>query len=116
MEEYSDKPKIYENKRVVLITGGQSKWYEQAIFIIKKNAPQENVPGDLIKEAEMIIDRYMSGVTYESTAKYKRPGLKSPAPQISRKRKASNFNFILNIVMLISCIVIFAVLAFQFMG
>jgi len=50
---------MYENKRVVLITGDSSKWYEQAIFIIKKDAGRRALPSDLVKEAEGIIDDYM---------------------------------------------------------
>jgi hypothetical protein len=58
MNFYPDQ-KVYENKRVVLITGSSSKWYEQAIFIIRKDAGRKAPPTDFVKEAESIIDNYM---------------------------------------------------------
>jgi hypothetical protein len=47
------------NERVVLIKGDNSKWYEQAIFIIKKGTEDSRLPVDFVLEAEKIIDSYM---------------------------------------------------------
>jgi hypothetical protein len=47
------------NDRVVLIKGDNSKWYEQAIFIIKKGTEDNSLPVDFVLEAEKIIDSYM---------------------------------------------------------
>ncbi|MDR1690157.1 MAG: hypothetical protein LBS21_16365 [Clostridiales bacterium] len=47
------------NDRVVLIKGDNSKWYEQAIFIIKKGTEDSRLPVDFVLEAEKIIDSYM---------------------------------------------------------
>ena len=58
-----DRKYISDNKRVILITGDHTKWYEQAIFIVRKNAPEKNMPTDfIIREAEMVINNYMSGL------------------------------------------------------
>lgn len=122
MQEYPSESKIYENKRVILITGDASRWYEQAIFIVKKNISQRSLPSDLVKEAEGIIESYMQGVTYESSKNFKSSNVRVGAPigrpltpQISQKKKPSGFDFMLNFVMLICCVTIFAVLALQFL-
>lgn len=52
-----------ENNRVVLITGNSSKWYERAIFFIKKDAGRKQLPKDFITEAEEIINDYMKSLT-----------------------------------------------------
>lgn len=46
------------NKKVILINGDKSKWYEQAIFII--NEKEENVPKNIVFEAEKIINEYVN--------------------------------------------------------
>lgn len=46
------------DKKVILISGGGSNWYEQAIFIIKDKSPR--LPVDMVKEAENIIKRYIA--------------------------------------------------------
>jgi len=53
-----DKKFVSDNKRVILLTGDRSKWYDQAIFIVKKGLPEELNAADLITEAERIIQNY----------------------------------------------------------
>jgi len=48
-----------ENKRVVLITSHTSQWYEQAIFVMKKDINPNHLPENYIREAEDIISNYM---------------------------------------------------------
>jgi len=43
--------------RVVLVKGSANAWYEQAIFIINPNSP-ENLPMDFVAEAEKIISDF----------------------------------------------------------
>lgn len=45
--------------RVILVQGGVSKWYDQAIFIVNKNAQVSTMPVDFIQEAENIINEYL---------------------------------------------------------
>ena len=47
------------SERIILIRGDRSKWFEQAIFIVKKNIPQSSVPVDFVAEAERIINGYL---------------------------------------------------------
>ena len=42
------------NRQVIMINGDNSKWYEQAIFILRSNAKKTDI--DLMKEAEKIIN------------------------------------------------------------
>ncbi|MCL2351775.1 MAG: hypothetical protein FWC55_04495 [Firmicutes bacterium] len=60
------------SERVIVVKGDQSKWFEQAIFIVKRNIPQARVPVDFVEEAERIIDGYLKGTK----------GLMSPGPQV----------------------------------
>ncbi|WP_250277798.1 hypothetical protein [[Clostridium] colinum] len=48
-----------EKKKVILISGNKSNWYDQVIFIVKENK-QENIPKNLVLEAEKIINEYIS--------------------------------------------------------
>lgn len=49
---------VGKTERVVLVKGNGARWYEQAIFIVNKNAPEESIPIDFIAEAERIIDEF----------------------------------------------------------
>ncbi|MDR3091599.1 MAG: hypothetical protein LBU36_05340 [Clostridiales bacterium] len=44
--------------RIILIKGDCSNWYEQAIFILRKQQPGR-APKDFVAEAENIIANYM---------------------------------------------------------
>ena len=48
------------SKRVILVTGGARKCYDQAIFIMKKDYGRETVPKDVILEAERIVSEYLA--------------------------------------------------------
>jgi len=46
---------LYDSKRkVVLVRGDKSKFYEQAIFILREEAAEKQI--DFVKEAEKIIN------------------------------------------------------------
>lgn len=47
-----------DKKKVILINGKNSNWYEQVIFIIKESK-EKNVPKNLVLEAEKIINEHM---------------------------------------------------------
>ncbi|MCL2351776.1 MAG: hypothetical protein FWC55_04500 [Firmicutes bacterium] len=74
------------SERVILIKGGQSNWFEQAIFIVKKNIPQACVPVDFVAEAERIIDGYLSQA---SAQKQTGPAPKALAPRGRRALRAA---------------------------
>ncbi len=48
-----------EKKKVILINGNKSNWYDQVIFIVKESN-QNNIPKNLVLEAEKIINEYMA--------------------------------------------------------
>lgn len=45
-----------DKKKVVLIKGDNTKCYEQAIFILKPDIPQNKIPINFVAEAEKIIN------------------------------------------------------------
>lgn len=48
-----------ENKKVILIKGSKSRWFEQAIFIMKDKSNRKDFPKNFVAEAEKIINDYM---------------------------------------------------------
>jgi hypothetical protein len=105
------------NERVILIKGEAGKWYDQAIFIVNKNTPPNQIPKDFVREAENIIKNYLTnqkkqaGLTKAYAASVP-PGSK-PA-LVSRPAKSKRFDTVLNMVMLLGCITIAAVLLFGY--
>jgi len=102
-----------DRERVILIKGGNSNWYEQAIFIVKRDIPAKKIPKDFVLEAEKIISDYMSknkinyissSVTPNSHVNTAKPFAKQPAPV--KKSTGRGFNFFINVIMLIGCVFI----------
>ncbi len=48
-----------DNKKVIMIDGKNSEWYEKAIFIMRGDVNTDNKPVDFINEAEKIINSYI---------------------------------------------------------
>ena len=103
-----------KRERVILIKGDSSKWYEQAIFIVNKNIPQENIPMDFVAEAESIINTYIRksshtgpkvGVAYASPS-----SVRSIKSKSTRKNK--KIDFVLNTLLALGCIFLASVIAF----
>ena len=96
-----------EQNKVILINGDNSKFFDQAIFIVKKNIPENKIPVDFVAEAEKIIGLHLSK---------KRRGLDTYirfAPEfeldmvkeeLARKKRSVRFHLLLNIVLLSLCI------------
>ena len=78
-----DRKYISDNKRVVLITGDSTKWYEQAIIIVRKQAAEQG-DIDFIKEAEKIIQNYMTGAAGRTP---KTPEVKTQMPSAAMPPK-----------------------------
>jgi hypothetical protein len=87
---FPEPQRVYENKRVVLITGSESKWFEQAIFIVKPNKIR---PGrDIVAEAERIIESYLkSGGERDDNAREGAPG-RAASPRKPHKKPGAFFN------------------------
>ena len=106
-----------KKERVILIKGDASQWYEQAIFIVNQNTAPENIPLDFVAEAEKIINNHVRnkynkgssnvGIAYApAPAAVHKPAIaKKPA-----KRKANNFDIVLNTIMGLGCVIIAAFL------
>lgn len=97
---------MYNNERVILIKGDHSKWYEQVIFIAKKDIPPGKIPVDFVLEAEKIISSYMEKISLKT----KNPAcIPKEAPK-QYKKKSKSFDILLNSVMLICCVIMAGVL------
>lgn len=112
----------HTNKRVILITG-DNKWYEQAIFIVKKNTPKSSIPKNFIREAEEIIESYMvygkKGNPNASKVEYANYNGQNKIyidnnEKMSKKKSNRKFDFALNLLMLFSCCFLAGTLAFMF--
>ena len=89
------------DNRVILIKGGNNKWYEQAIFIVRKDAAAQ-IPVDFVAEAEKIINGYM-----HRKAK--------PAPARTRQQTAvknTPLDYVLNTLIVVCCIALAAILTY----
>ena len=91
-----------DNKKIIMVDGKQSEWYEKAIFIMRSDINTENKKVDFVKEAEKIINSYMVKNSYisESSSLVKSKEIK--------KRGLSNkeLNIILNIALILSLILL----------
>ena len=112
-------------ERVILVKGDSTKWYNQAIFILNKDTPATKMPVDFVAEAEKIIYNHMkkkaaAPAAYTSHAQKISQAVPSncnaPATRTGTKKKASTFDFMLNIMMILACIAIVAVFAYGMMS
>lgn len=104
-----------QRDKIILIKGDNTKWYEQAIFIVKQNFPVGKMPVDFVSEAEKIINNYVAkeypgyntvtpAVKTTTVTKYKQPDQKAKT------------DWILNLVMLSGCVLLAVVLGIGFFG
>ena len=120
-----------KKERVILVKGDQSKWYEQAIFIVNQDTPQDQMPLDFVSEAEKIIHNHVRkrydkngrhvsnnvGIAYSSAMPGKPTTVAAPAlptPQAKKKKKNKGLDFIVNAIMALSCIGIALALMWNF--
>lgn len=88
-----------ENKKVIMVDGKRSEWYEKAIFIMRGDINTESKPVDFVSEAEKIINSYMVKSSLPITE------IKSKPKQI-RVGKSKNLTLILNICLILSIILL----------
>lgn len=97
-----------QNRKVILVNGGSSKWYEQAIFIVRSPAP--NVPTNLAKEAERIIYEHMTKKQmFKDSTAYPKPSAPKTAKPAATRIKSNAHNSaetLLSIGIVICCILI----------
>ena len=90
-----------DKKKVILVNGDISKWYEQVIFIVKEKR-ENKIPENLVLEAERIINEHISQKynnklednIQQTDIKYKKSNLKGKQKS---KKNIKFYNNILNI-------------------
>ncbi|MDR1560385.1 MAG: hypothetical protein LBS84_11970 [Clostridiales bacterium] len=96
-----------EQNKVVLINGDNSKFFDQAIFIVKKNIPENKIPVDFVAEAERIIGSHLSKKrcghdTYIHFApEFELDMVKE---ELARKKRSIKIHIALNLTLLTACI------------
>jgi len=105
---------IAENKRVVLITGNSSKWYEQAIFVIKKDIGAKQLPVDFVKEAENIIENYMKSLEGEEKPHMFPLTQTMHEPIFEKKHSKKGFSWIITLSMVVASAVILFITSTRF--
>lgn len=103
-----------EDKKIILIKGGKSGWFEQAIFILKDKEERKNMPKNFVEEAEKIINGYMMK-KYSNSSKLNSAYSKTE-PQFQNKKQLKNstgikakkkkYDKILNISIILCCVLI----------
>jgi len=97
-----------ENRRIVLINGGSTSWFDQAIFIV--NDPMHSKPTpDIVAQAERIINNITPPALVKATPQF--PANQALARRASPKR--DSFDTWLNIIMIASCVALAAILISQ---
>lgn len=84
-----------DNKKVIMVDGKNSEWYEKAIFIMRSDTNTQ--PIDLINEAEKIINSYM--IKTSNTINE----IKTKTRPVSNDKKLNtilNFCLVLSIILL----------------
>lgn len=88
-----------DSKRVIMVDGKNSEWYEKAIFIMRSDINTNTKPMNLVNEAEKIINAYMLKTTLAINE------IKSKPKQIKINNEKS-FNIMLNLCLVFSIVVL----------
>jgi hypothetical protein len=104
--------------RIILVEGDSSNWYEQAIFIVRKNVPKNKIPVDFVAEAEKIVNNYMR-LKSNSPAKTYSESVIAGQKISERKasvRKRSRFDTFVNSVLFLGCIALLGLLMYAWVA
>ena len=114
-----------ENKRVVLINGNTTSWFEQAIVIVKDGQMRDGFEGgrptpSLVEQAEKIVNSYNPFKEYQNfssmtVAKAPKPAAINTSNNTVAKKSSKNsrIDIFLNLSVLIGCVVLAGVLITQ---
>ncbi len=67
-----------KSKKVFVVKNFKSPYIEEAIFILRENAPSDTAPKDAVEEAERLVTGYLAG-------------LSGPLPPKKKKRRIIPF-------------------------
>lgn len=104
-------------KKVILINGDSSKWYEQAIFIINPDISANNIPIDFVSEAERIINNYMMNQKKYNTKTSSIPQMPSKKNIVQKKEIVYKNNKTLDVILntcVFLCIVLIGIILYSF--
>jgi hypothetical protein len=111
------------SERVILIQGDASKWYDQAIFIVKPNGKAEDAPVDMVAEAEKIINNYLIKnkkplpAGFPPNSNLSSMGYVPTVATTPKKRTPSKrVDFFLNIIIVLACLAIAGVFMYGMMA
>ena len=96
-----------EQNKVVLINGDNSKFFDQAIFIVKKNIPENKIPVDFVAEAEKIIGLHLAKKRRgHDTFMHFAPEfeLDMVKEELARKKRGVKVHMLLHLVLLTTCV------------
>ena len=105
-----------EQNKVVLINGDNSKFFDQAIFIVKKNIPENKIPVDFVSEAEKIISLHLAKKrrghdTYIHFApEFELDMVKD---ELAKKKRSIKIHMLMHLVLLSTCITLAYMLALR---
>jgi len=91
------------DKKVILISGDRTKWYEQAIFIMNKDMQARALPADIVGEAEQIIDCYLTGRNYDPALQAQTCQRRHPL----RTERRGRFGLFMYLLLTACCITLF---------
>jgi hypothetical protein len=102
------------DSRVIVVHGDAHKWFEEAVFILKGDSPP---PKDFVKEAERIVNAYLSGKSGAASATpLRRETVKVPSyTHVPVAAKKSNVDLTLNVLTFICCVILTVLMAMTFL-
>lgn len=113
-----------KDKKVIFVKGDKSKWFEQAIFIVKEDIPKSQLPVNFLFEAEKIVNNFFkkrSVADFQKSVQNEAPPLytqqkhtENTIPKKKKpesKRKKTSTDFFLNSGLII-CFILLSVLLF----
>ena len=99
-----------DKKKVVLIKGDNTKCYEQAIFILKPDIPQNKIPINFVAEAEKIINNCFHKTLFKQNTNTALSTSKShniqPSRPYKRNKTKTKKNNALNTILIISIVLL----------
>lgn len=98
---------MIEQNRVILVNGDNSKFFDQAIFIVKKNIPENKIPVDCVAEAEKIVGQHLARKGHDNDCYvHFSPELEIDLvkDELARRKRSLKVAIAFNIIFLMGCL------------